>query len=175
MIFFTLKFILDDGISLLSLLQIFLFHLVVAFLVDQLHLQATLLRLFFLDFSKLGRSLLFQFTSGLDDLLLFFAALPVDLYELQSVILCLLQVLLVFLMFNRALDQLIFETILFVLLSDQLASESLVSDPHVGNVLLVDLSQENCLLREHVYHGPRGLHDTLTDNLLVILLTQSFS
>ena len=77
-------------------------------------------------------------------------------------------------MFNRALDQLIFETILFVLLSDQLASESLVSDPHVGNVLLVDLSQENCLLGEHVYHGPRGLHDTLTDNLFVILLTQSF-
>ena len=82
MIFFTLKFILDDGISLLSLLEIFLFHLVVAFLVDQLHLQAALLRLFFLDLSELGRSLLFQFTSGLDDLLLFFTALPVDLYEL---------------------------------------------------------------------------------------------
>ena len=83
-----------------------------------------------------------------NQLLLLIAALLRHLHKVKSVKLLVLQVDLVLLMFLGALNKLIGVALLLVLVRDQFAGETLVAHTHLIDLLLVDICQNEHLLRE---------------------------
>ena len=152
---FNLLFVVVDSLPLHPLRFILMTHIVFFLHIYELHLSHALLGFFILPCSQIFELFLFCLTLDLQDNGLFLPALLDFPETILSNILGLLQILFILLMLLRSVNQLLLEVLFFVLLSDELVCELIVTILHLTYLACIKLSQHNTPLRL-VDEGARG-------------------
>ena len=147
MLFFEIILVIQDWLSLELIIFLFIPDVVFTFGVDELHLSISSLSLLILLIPQLCElSLLFE-PFHFQRLCMFFSSLFDHIQTFLPIPLSLFQVLLALLVPLRSVDQLLLETLFFVLLDDELLRELFVSVLHLSDLPLIKLGQHDRLVR----------------------------